>query len=401
LTASTAGASSSPNLGECAAEFFARYLAALSRQMASFPRIDRVFLPSYAQFARKGKVFVSQHRDIALHLGRGAKKPSFQIVESDDRVEVAAGLPFGPGRSCLSLMTGARRNSIQGLLFYASNLPKPRLPAPRASWVFPAEGKPLEFQPGCDLRCVDVVFVFGSPRTPTLLNPALLWFFTGDATSQLTSEEAGKLAEAHWVDMLTLLARNVDPSRVSVAGAAILVTELSKVLENFRLLVARTDADEQEIHSFIEDHQFILDPSLIQLNSKLGLGKEFQTDFAPTYADGTFRFVEIEPARDPIMTGDSLSARALHAVNQVRSWQDWMVRNQHMSLSTPKLPHWVIIGLRARLEPAQRGRLQEINANLSDIQVRGFDELESNFQTWLGPQLESFRRRAGNPAGST
>jgi hypothetical protein len=157
-----------------------------------------------------------------------------------------------------------------------------------------------------------------------------------------------------------------------------LIRQLSKhkveeSIREFRNLLDKP-SDEAEIQTFLENHSYYFN-GIIRLYgaspllAKTPLGSEWEIDFA-CFDSGScgpeWRLIEIESPKHPLFTKSGhLSARATHAIQQVRDWQAWVDENLEYARKTfPQIIYpcgYVFIGRRSELSPELRQKLRKIN----------------------------------------
>ena len=186
------------------------------------------------------------------------------------------------------------------------------------------------------------------------------------------------------------------------------------------------DGREEIIHQFILRNPTVLAvaPRSVRLWSKFRLGTNFATDFLCFGEQNTnavsplITMIEIERADRPIFTASGDPAAILtHAVRQVQDWKQWVLANREY-LARDILDRWadsapvgddnprfdedfykqrllrhfavfyyVIVGRRTSLRVPELLRLEQMNEDLSNIQIITYDVL---IQALLGGSGERF-----------
>jgi hypothetical protein len=152
-----------------------------------------------------------------------------------------------------------------------------------------------------------------------------------------------------------------------------------RALNEFHYLLQKTDISEQEVHTYLVQNPFLLDPFYEHIWSKEPLGERLEADFIIRLMDDSYIVVEIEKPGDPILNkkGD-LSAQATHALRQALEYRSWIIRNhlyakqRFENIGEPSC--LVIIGLESRLSDEQRGLLRQQNER-DNVKIVGFDWL--------------------------
>lgn len=171
------------------------------------------------------------------------------------------------------------------------------------------------------------------------------------------------------------------------------IAELEKLLKRFRALLEDASR-EQEVQDFIEENSFILAPfsELKDVRPKYPLGKELVTDLVienkpPVPFSHTF--VEIEPPSEPLFLKakgheTKLTARANHAIEQLRDWRIWVKDNiAYIRRDFPSLDqcnYILIMGRGEGLSQVQRRKLAELNAEDNCRTVLTYDDIASKLE---------------------
>lgn len=147
---------------------------------------------------------------------------------------------------------------------------------------------------------------------------------------------------------------------------------LNQIVNDFAVLIEKPGVHEKrEIHSFLNNHKFILHPNPEEIWSEvpIGLGTEFRMDFMIREAEGEFVLTEIEKPRHKLFTKEGDFAAAVnHAQRQVEDWQDWVEDNlstmqkTYPGIISPK--GLVIIGRSRGLLDSEERKLRRRNINL-------------------------------------
>jgi hypothetical protein len=170
-----------------------------------------------------------------------------------------------------------------------------------------------------------------------------------------------------------------------------LVRQLSKrkvedAIREFSSLLDKP-SDETEIQSFLENHSYFFNGIIrlfgaSPLLAKISLGSDYEVDFA-CFDSGScgpeWLLIEIESPKYSLFTKSGhLTAKATHAIQQVRDWQTWV--DEHLEYARKTFPHiiypcgYVFIGRRSELTLALRTKLRKINIDTKRyLEVHSFD----------------------------
>lgn len=176
------------------------------------------------------------------------------------------------------------------------------------------------------------------------------------------------------------------------ASTADIVRNFNDRLEEFIALLAQPDVHEKrDIHTFLDDNQFILHPNPAEIFSEvpLGLGTEFRMDFQIREATGSYLLVELENSRHRLFTksGD-FSAQVNHAQRQVEDWQQWI--DENLYLVQKRYPDivapigMVVIGRSVDLSEEEKTRLARRNTNQRGrMVIHTYDDLIQNARQFI------------------
>jgi hypothetical protein len=147
---------------------------------------------------------------------------------------------------------------------------------------------------------------------------------------------------------------------------------------------------EQKLHTFLEQHSWILQRAACRQRPKTFLSKislhKYEIDFALCEHWGTagkdeWMLVEIERSAHSLFnkSGD-VCAKLTHAIRQVVDWRSWIEEN--LSYARKLLPQispspecLIIIGRRKSLSDGDRNRLAALVAGLYGISIHTYDWL--------------------------
>lgn len=173
------------------------------------------------------------------------------------------------------------------------------------------------------------------------------------------------------------------------------IAKLEDLLIRFNAIMEDASR-EQELQDFIKQNSFLISPFALEedIHPSYPLGKEWITDFVvenkpPTPFSHTF--VEIEPASEPLFIKTrgraDFTARANHAIEQLRDWRIWIRDNiAYVRNDFPSLDHCnftLIIGRRKGLSAAQRRKIAEINAEHNWRTVLSYDDVADKLKALI------------------
>jgi Domain of unknown function (DUF4263) len=130
---------------------------------------------------------------------------------------------------------------------------------------------------------------------------------------------------------------------------------------------------EARLQEFLASHSYFFNGVIrlfgqSPLYSKIRLGSQYEIDFvcfdAGSYGPD-WRLIEIEPPSKPMLkkSGEP-SAYLLHAIAQVRSWQDWI--HENVDYARKLMPHidyplgYVFVGRRASLTKSDQKKIRRL-----------------------------------------
>lgn len=375
------------------AEFFRTYVESVERYAAGvIPAELRLFVPRYLLGPHPVTIYETPDGSVGYHVkSQRIRKWSFRVMDFNGRIEEATGLPFSQGH-CGFVLRDARHATLQRL---ALHFPLLRADNPfkgGAILAFQNHTGAVELIGSSDIRLVDVAVSYSIHHKPQLINPPLVWLFTGRAVEDLTSENARRWGEEEASEILLSAMISLEPNRASRASIEAMALAVNQTVGQFDTLTRRNDVVEAELQQFLESHPLLLDPTSSGRVPRLRFGDEYVSDFVLWYPDGRYRLVEIEPSREPILSGGNLSPRTLHALGQVRDWTSYIAGHPDHTLATRTSveKHWVIIGRLNDLSREQRRLLDDFNRKSAEIAVMGFDQLPLAFEDWARTKIQSF-----------
>lgn len=217
------------------------------------------------------------------------------------------------------------------------------------------------------------------------------------AYKELRAEVQVKTAFANaWDSLQHLTSYGKDAGRdlvfFSLPTGLAKVDELDEIINEFERLLEKPDVHEKrEIHKYIDQHQFLLNPNPEEMWSEipLGLGTEMRMDFMFRESDGEYVLVEIENPRHRLFTQDGDFRYAVnHALRQVEDWQEWIednistVQKAYPGIISPR--GLVVIGRSRDLSESERRSLNRRNINLRGrLKIITYDELIRTARTYV------------------
>lgn len=176
------------------------------------------------------------------------------------------------------------------------------------------------------------------------------------------------------------------------------------------LKLIEADSDEATIQRFLEAHPHLLMRTgqglVLDVASQLPLGVDFRADFAywwQTSAGGYIRLIEIErPGLQLFTAGDDPTAEANHACQQLRDWDDYLMRgadtlesmiiDRYSSFGPIKrISYTLVMGRREQLSTARRrSRWRSLTSASPDIAVRTWDGFIEDMAYFAGLEGEEF-----------
>lgn len=174
----------------------------------------------------------------------------------------------------------------------------------------------------------------------------------------------------------------------ALEGAA----RLDGIIDRFEQMILAVDVHEKrDIHSFLNEHRFLLHPGPDTIVSEpaIGLGTQYRLDFLIREATGDYILVELENPRRALFTaGGNPTAHVTHAVQQVEDWQEWIEQNvQTVQRKYPDMlapSGLVVIGRSVSLSAADKQKLARRNINMRGrLKIETYDEVVAKARAYV------------------
>ena len=347
-----------------AKEFILTYLRDIRHASSMFSSRDWGFFPKYWFHPIKIGIFYNVTDDIAITFGDLAKEKDdrIRIIEWGHRIEESQfpnlnyeEWPF------FSVPDGTHHSQLTGGTFSVDEHPLIVL------------GSGVEFKV-MDIRVE--ARAKGYPR-----EREFVWFFTDPSRTWLTSRERAtedakydfwnRIGHVVFTKLADILKR-----KFASNVADVFLESVKRLRNEYRLLITREDIEEQRLQNFLENHFFIIDPQRSFTKEKRKLG-EYYADFILKYNDGSLTLVEIQLNSDPIIENGAPSNGLREAIEQQRSWFEWIKQKEPSKL--PDYSGLIIIGHK-RSHEDNRQLIQRILSDLNfPIRLITYDDLEKSF----------------------
>lgn len=348
----------------CAKEFILTYLRDIRHASSMFSSRDWGFFPKYWFHPIKIGIFCTVTDDIAINFGDLAKEREdrIRIIEWGHRIEESQFPNLNYGEWPLfSVPDGTHHSQLSGGTFSVDEHPL------------------IILGSGVDFKLMDIrveTRAKGYPR-----EREFLWFFTDPSRTWLSNRERAmedakydfwnRIAHVVFTKLGDILKR-----KFTSDVADVFLECVKRLRDEYSLLATREDIEEQRLQNFLENHFFIIDPQRSFTKEKRKLGK-YYADFILKYDDGSSTLVEIQLNSDPIIENGAPSNGLREAVEQQRSWFEWIKQNEPSKL--PDYSGLIIIGH----ESSHKDNRQLIQSILSDlkfpIRLITYDDLEKSF----------------------
>lgn len=204
-----------------------------------------------------------------------------------------------------------------------------------------------------------------------------LQFWTSESVASLTPDLAKAMA---YDDMQSRLMMHATGLTGDVRKDAL--GQLEDAVKEFEELLDGS-SPESDFQSFLEEHPILLDQTYKTVIPKqqIGMGKEYETDFAVRGVGDRYTFVEIERPTTPIFRKDGdFRADFNHACEQIEEWLTWLRNN--LVTAQSKLPGLrepkglLVIGLRSEFDSSQLTKLEARNMVVrGSYEILTFDDL--------------------------